>query len=96
MEKIEEFRLMDICPSCEKNNICEYGNKVWHQCEHVKRISQNLISSGIKILRHSEHRCDKCHNILSEKKSRWVENTGLWICYSCYPKTPLPNGKDFY
>lgn len=48
-----EKRLLDVCPTCEKNAVCHYcgvcrvdkpvSSCVWHNCEHVKEISGRIL-----------------------------------------------------
>jgi hypothetical protein len=64
MQEKEDW-LMFICSSCNKKNICKYRNKYWYSCEHVKRISNNVLSGNVGYVGDFELRFGKvivvCH-----------------------------------
>lgn len=39
----KHLRLMDICPTCKKKDVCFYRSKHWHACEYVKQIVDNIL-----------------------------------------------------
>jgi hypothetical protein len=99
---IEEDILMNICPRCDLKYMCDnmpphpYNNEIWHSCEHKNRIAKRLLSAEIKNNYSPEHRCDKCNTVTLVKYGRWVRDTGMWICYNCYPKIESYCKDDFY
>jgi len=53
----EENLLMNICPSCEKRNICYYcvscevqfpePDCIWHTCLHVQRVVEYIFAENM-------------------------------------------------
>jgi hypothetical protein len=42
------------------------------------------------------HLCEDCFEWYKKTNGRWVYDTGMWICYNCYPKTESYKKNDFY
>jgi len=80
--------LMSYCRSCKKRASCEYTNDVWNHCKHKNEIARNLLTP-LKNSRLTSIFCDVCHKTIERKNIRYIDDTGDWVCYDCYPKNQI-------